>query len=103
MLNLDESCLLHAKLHFSRVKGLSSADQDILLENTCTHRDIHVQIQDFLKLERGGVVGFKKKVIACVVLHAWCYMRGVACVVLHAWCCMRGVACVVLHAWCCMH
>ena len=61
---------VHAKSHFTRSKGLSLAGQDILLKITCTHRHIHGQIQGFLKLEGRGVVWLKKKMIACVLLHA---------------------------------
>ena len=61
---------MHAKLHFSRGNSLSLAGQDILLENTCTHVDIHRQIQDSLKLGGlGGVVGFKTNVIAWYCMH----------------------------------
>ena len=62
---------MHAHWHFSRGKGLSLTGQDILLKNVCTHRDIHGQSQDFLKLVMGvGGGGVFQKNNNSMVLHA---------------------------------
>ena len=38
---------MHANLHFFRVKGLSLAGQENLLEIVCTHGDIHGSFTNF--------------------------------------------------------